>query len=79
MGGTVHLGHPLAIEGYENRRVKNDPVDATLLADLLRMRRLPKARIAPDSICQLGELDRYRHKLSKMRTGLKGQIHSVMG
>ncbi|MFP4554044.1 MAG: IS110 family transposase, partial [Actinomycetota bacterium] len=24
MGGTVHLGHPLAIKGYENRRVKND-------------------------------------------------------
>ena len=39
MGGTVHLGHPLAIKGYENRRVKNDLADATLLADLLRMNR----------------------------------------
>jgi transposase len=79
MGGTVHLGHPLAIKGYENRRVKNDLVDATLLADLLRMNRLPEAWIAPDSIRQLRELVRYRHKLSQMRTGLKGQIHSVMG
>ena len=79
MGGTVHLGHPLAIKGYENRRVKNDLADATLLADLLRMNRLPESWIAPDSIRQLRELVRYRHKLSQMRTGLKGQIHSVMG
>jgi transposase len=37
MGGEVHLGHPLGIKGCENRRVKNDLADATLLADLLRM------------------------------------------
>jgi transposase len=79
MGGKVHLGHPLGIKGYENRRVKNDLADATLLADLLRMNRLPESWIAPDSIRQLRELVRYRHKLSQMRTGLKGQIHSVMG
>jgi transposase len=79
MGGEVHLGHPLGIKGYENRRVKNDLADATLLADLLRMNRLPESWIAPDSIRQLRELVRYRHKLSQMRTGLKGQIHSVMG
>jgi transposase len=78
MGGTVHLGHPLAIKGYENRRVKNDLADATLLADLLRMNRLPEAWIAPDSIRQLRELVRYR-QLSQMCSGLKGQIHSVMG
>jgi transposase len=79
MGGKVHLGHPLGIKGYENRRVKNDLADATLLADLLRMNRLPESWIAPNSIRQLRELVRYRHKLSQMRTGLKGQIHSVMG
>jgi transposase len=43
------------------------------------MNRLPESWIAPDSIRQLRELVRYRHKLSQMRTGLKGQIHSVMG
>lgn len=56
LGGIVHLGHPLAIKGYENRRVKNDLADATLLADLLRMNRLPESWIAPDSIRQLREL-----------------------
>jgi len=58
MGGTGHLGHPLAIKGYENRRVKNDLADATLLADLLRMNRLPESWIAPDPIRQLRELVR---------------------
>ena len=79
MGGRLHLGHPLGIKGYENRRVKNDLADATLLADLLRMNRLPESWIAPNSIRHLRELVRYRHKLSQMRTGLKGQVHSVMG
>jgi hypothetical protein len=36
-GARLHLAHPLGIAGYENRRVKNDIRDATLLADLLRM------------------------------------------
>ena len=40
-GGHVHLAHPLGIKGFENRRVKNDRIDARLLADLLRMGRLP--------------------------------------
>jgi hypothetical protein len=34
-GGNVHLAHPLGIAGFENRRVKNDQIDARLLADLL--------------------------------------------
>ena len=40
-GARLHLAHPLGIAGYANRRVKNDIADATLLADLLRMGRLP--------------------------------------
>jgi hypothetical protein len=30
-GARLHLAHPLGIAGYENRRVKNDIRDATLL------------------------------------------------
>lgn len=55
-GGKVHLGHPLGIKAYENRRVKHHLADATLLADLLRMNRLPEGWIAPVSIRQLREL-----------------------
>jgi transposase len=63
-GGRVHLAHPLGVEGFENRRVKNDDRDATLLAELLRMGSLPESWIAPRSLRELRELVRYRHKLS---------------
>ncbi len=78
-GGRVHLAHPRGVKGFQNRRIKNDLVDATMLADLLRMGSLPESWIPPHSIRQLRELVRYRHKLSQLRTGLKGQVHAVLG
>ncbi len=78
-GGRVHLAHPLGIKGFENRRVKNDHLDAELLADLLRMGRLPEAWISTQPIRELRELVRYRRKLSQLRVGLKSQVHSVLG
>lgn len=78
-GFEVHLAHPLGIGGYQNRRVKNDVRDATLLADLLRMGSLPEGWIAPPELRELRELVRYRHKMSQLRAGLKSQIHAVLG
>src|SRR5439155_24293206 len=78
LGATVHLAHPQGIKGFENRRVKNDHLDARLLADLLRIGRLPEAWIAPREIRELRELVRYRVKLVQLRTGLKAQVHAVM-
>lgn len=78
-GGRVHLAHPLGVKGFDNRRVKNDLRDATLLADLLRMGSLPESWIPPHSTRELRELVRYRHKLSQLRTGLKNQVHAVLG
>ena len=75
----MHLAHPLGIKGFENRRVKTDRVDARLLADLLRMGRLPESWIAPESIRHQRELVRYRRKLSQLRAGLKAQVHAVLG
>ena len=54
-GGRVHLAHPLGVKGFDNRRVKNDLKDATLLADLLRMGSLPESWISPHSIRELRE------------------------
>ena len=79
MGAGVHLAHPLGIKGYQNRRVKNDDRDATLLADLLRLGSLPEGWIAPPVLREIRELVRYRHKLSQLRAGLKSQIHAVLG
>jgi transposase len=77
LGAVVHLANPNALNWGE-RRVKNDVVDATDLADMLRMGRLPEAWIAPSALRELRELVRYRVKLVQLRTGLKAQVHAVM-
>jgi transposase len=77
LGANVHLANPNGLNWGE-RRVKNDIVDATDLADMLRMGRLPEAWIAPPATRELRELVRYRAKLVQLRSGLKAQIHAVM-
>ena len=59
--------------------MKNDIADATMLADLLRMGRLPEAWVAPPAVRELREEVRYRHKLTRLQTGLKAQVHQVLG
>jgi transposase len=78
MGARVHLAHPLG-NNWGNRRVKNDERDATDLVDLLRLGRLAEAWIAPPEVRELREPVRYRHKLVRLRSGLRAQVHAVMG
>lgn len=78
LGANVHLAHPLG-NNWGNRRVKNDERDANDLVDLLRLGRLAEAWIPPPAIRELREMVRYRLKLSQLRSGLKAQVHSVMG
>jgi transposase len=78
-GAHVHLAHPLGVAMFQHQRVKNDRRDAANLADLMRMGRLPEAWIAPPPLRELRELIRYRAKLVALRSGLKAQVHSVLG
>lgn len=77
-GYSVHLSHPSGND-WGHRRVKNDERDARDLADLLRLGRLAEAWIAPKPVRELRELVRYRAKLVQLRSGLKAQVHAVMG
>ena len=77
-GARVHLAHPLGIKGFTYRRVKNDVRDASDLADLLRMGRLPEAWIAPPVVRELRELVRHRIKLVHARSGFKAGVHAVL-
>src|SRR5215468_7904218 len=77
-GAVVHLAHPLGVKGFAYRRVKNDVRDASDLADLLRMGRLPEAWIAPRDVRELREAVRHRAKLVTLRSGLKAQVHAVL-
>jgi hypothetical protein len=78
LGAVVHLAHPLGVKGFAYRQVKNDVRDATDLADLLRMGRLPEAWIAPPATRELRELVRHRAKLVAIRSGCKCEIHAVL-
>ena len=78
LGAMVHLAHPLGVKAFSYRRVKNDLRDATDLADLLRMGRLPQAWIAPPATRELRELVRHRAKLVAIRSGCKCEIHAVL-
>ena len=60
------------------RSVKNDLRDATDLADLLRMGRLPEAWIAPPATRELRELVRHRAKLVGLRSHCKADVHAVL-
>jgi transposase len=77
-GAQVHLAHPLGVKAFSYRRVKNDVRDATDLADLLRMGRLPEAYAAPPAVRELRELVRHRARLVALRSGLKAQVHAVL-
>ena len=77
-GANVHLAHPLGVKAFEYRRVKNDVRDATDLADLLRMGRLPEAWIAPPATRELRELVRHRAKLVGLRSHCKAEVHAVL-
>jgi transposase len=77
-GAEVHVAHPLGVKAYGYQRVKTDAKDATNLADLLRMGRLPEAWITPPEIRDLRELTRYRQKLVGLRTSCKDQVHAVL-
>lgn len=77
-GAAVHLAHPLGVKAFEYRRVKNDLRDATDLADLLRMGRLPEAWIAPPATRELRELVRHRAKLVGLRSHCKAEVHAVL-
>jgi len=77
LGATVHLANPKALNWGE-RRVKNDVIDATDLADMLRLGRLAESWIAPPAIRELRELVRDRAQLVQLHSGLKAQVHAAM-
>ena len=59
-GFDAHLVHPLRCKAIASARLKNDKVDAAILAQLLRADLLPEAWIAPPKVRQLRALLRHR-------------------
>ena len=77
-GFDPHLVHPLRCKAIASARLKNDKVDAAILAQLLRADLLPEAWIAPPPVRQLRALLRHRASLVRLGTGLRNRIHAVV-
>src|SRR5436190_12242170 len=77
-GFEAHLVHPLRCKAIASARLKNDKVDAAILAQLLRADLLPEAWIAPPAVRQLRALLRHRAGLVRLRTLLQNRIHAVL-
>ena len=77
-GFSPHLVHPLRCKAIASARLKNDKVDAAILAQLLRADLLPEAWIAPPQVRQLRALLRHRIQLVRLRTLLRNRIHAVL-
>src|SRR5437868_11152537 len=76
-GFDSHLVHPLRCKAIASARLKNDKVDAAILAQLLRADLQPEAWIAPPSVRQLRALLRHRISLVRLGTQLRNRIHAV--
>jgi transposase len=66
-GFDAHLVHPLRCKAIASARLKNEKVDAAILAQLLRADLLPEAWIAPPAVRRLCAL--LRHRISLVRLG----------
>jgi len=77
-GFEPHMVHPLQCKAIASARLKNDKVDAAILAQLLRADLLPEAWIAPPAVRQLRALLRHRAQLVRLRTLLRNRIHAVL-
>jgi hypothetical protein len=76
-GFEAHLVHPLRCKAIASARLKNDKVDAAILARLLRANLLPEAWIAPPQVRQLRALLRHRAGLVRLGTQQRNRIHAV--
>jgi transposase len=77
-GFEPHLVHPTQCKAIASARLKNDKVDAHILAQLLRADLLPEAWIAPPAVRQLRARLRHRVQLVRLRTLLRNRIHAVL-
>lgn len=77
-GFTVRL-----VDAYKSKliaasKLKNDKVDARILAELMRSSYLPTAYRAPKETRDLREFVRHRAFLVRMRSRVRGRIHQIL-
>lgn len=78
LGCEVILAHPLKTRAIADAKVKNDRLDASILADLLRADLVPQSYIPDEEIRALREMTRQHIRLTQIRTRIKNQCHALL-
>ena len=74
-GYDVTVAHPLMVKAIAYARLKNDKVDARMLADLLRADMIPEAYVPGTDVREVRDLVRRRRYMVKLRTMMKNKVH----
>ncbi|NUN92257.1 MAG: IS110 family transposase [Verrucomicrobiae bacterium] len=72
------LTDPAGVKSFVGRKAKTDRNDSRLLAKLLRADRLPMAYVPAESVRQLRDLARLRHRVARTLASERRQLREVM-
>jgi transposase len=74
----VVLAHPKRVKAIAAAKIKNDRIDASILAHLARAKLVPTSYAPPPEIRELRDLVRHRARLVKERTRHKNRVHHLL-
>jgi len=72
----IKLANPLKVKAIAHAKIKNDKVDANMLADLLRANLIPESYVPPAETRRLREFTRSRKMIVKQATQVMNRIHA---
>ena len=74
----VKLAHPYKTRAIAEARIKNDKLDAKMLAHLLRANLIAESYVPPKEVRELRDLTRLRKALIEDRTRIKNRVHAIL-
>lgn len=74
----VKLAHPYKTRIIAEARIKNDSLDAKMLAHLLRANLIAESYVPPREVRELRDLTRLRKALIEDRNRLKNRVHAIL-
>jgi transposase len=77
--GGVHVANPGRVRLIAESRLKNDRIDAHILADLLRVRYLPEVHIPSDEVQRWRRLVSHRVVMVRDRARYKHRLRGLIG
>lgn len=78
LGVDMKLAHPTKVKAIAEAKIKNDKVDASTLAHLLRADLIPEVYVPSKKIRHQKNILRQRAWLVKLRTMTKNRIHQII-